>query len=346
MVTVNDRLLGELKEAAALCTSAGQLAEALSSAIRPVIAHDALRLVATSPNAGSVLWSFGFWHAYEPDFCRALLRTDYAGGDTYLPDDPARRPMVTVLPGNGDAPHDRAARRLAAEHGIAAEMRLMLRDVHGLWGQVGLVRAEGGRSFDEADVGWATRLVPRLIGFLRSYVTAGPLAPPVPSPPPGVIIVGPDQAIRTATPEAFRWREQLEKHARAPRWTRESFTAGLAEQTRRHARDPRAVPPLIVGPSATYGRWVAAHGQILKGTDDVALIIQAASAEQLLPAFCDWYGISARERQIITHLREARAPKQIARYLDLSVHTVNDHLKAVFRKTGASGRDELLAAFS
>ncbi|WP_205717569.1 helix-turn-helix transcriptional regulator [Actinomadura soli] len=211
---------------------------------------------------------------------------------------------------------------------------------------VSLVRAAGGRPFDETEARRATRLAPRLIGFLRSYVTAGPLAPPVPPPPPGVIIVGPDQAVRTATPEAFRWREQLENHARAPRWTRETFTTGLAEQTRRHAHDPRAVPPLIVGPSATYGRWVAAHGQVLKGTDDVALIIQAASAQQLLPAFCDWYGISARERQIIAHLREARAPKQIARCLELSVHTVNDHLKAVFRKTGASGRDELLAAFT
>ncbi|WUH97799.1 helix-turn-helix transcriptional regulator [Spirillospora sp. NBC_00431] len=337
--------MGEFKEAAALGSGTTQLAEALSSAIRPVVAHDALRLVGTSPNAGSALWSFGFWHAYAPDFCQALLETDYSGHDTYLPSDLTRRPALTVLPGNDGGRHDRAARRLASAHGIAGEIRLLLRDVRGLWGQIGLVRADGARPFNETDARRAAQLAPPLITFLRSYVTAGPLASPG-SPPPGVIIVGPDDAIRSASQEAYRWREHLENHTRAPSWTREAFTTGLAEQTRRHARDPRAVPPLIVGPSATYGRWVASHGQVLEGTDDVALIVQAASAQQLLPAFCDWYGISARERQIIAHLREARAPKQIARYLGLSVHTVNDHLKAIFRKTGASGRDELLTAFT
>ncbi|MFE6838573.1 LuxR C-terminal-related transcriptional regulator [Streptomyces sp. NPDC057705] len=38
--------------------------------------------------------------------------------------------------------------------------------------------------------------------------------------------------------------------------------------------------------------------------------------------------------------------KQIARRLDLSAYTVNDHLKAVFRRTGADGRDELGAALT
>ncbi|MEV6734181.1 MULTISPECIES: helix-turn-helix transcriptional regulator [unclassified Streptomyces] len=36
----------------------------------------------------------------------------------------------------------------------------------------------------------------------------------------------------------------------------------------------------------------------------------------------------------------------MARHLDLSPYTVNDHLKALFRKTGADGRDELIAALT
>ncbi|MFI0480760.1 response regulator transcription factor [Actinomadura sp. 9N215] len=300
-----------MSEAADPGASAADLGEALSRAIAPLVAHDAVKLLGTSPNAGSALWSFGFWHAYDPDFCRP-------------------RPRTGTGPGNG----------------TGSEMRLLLRDARGRWGQLGLVRAERGRPFDETDVKRAAQLAPTLIAFLRAYVTAGPLAPSVPPPPPGVFVIGPDEAVRTATPQAYQWRQQLEDHASAPRFTSDASTTGLAAQTRRHARDPNADPPLIVGPSAVYGRWVAAHGQVLDGTDDVAVIIQAASTQQLLPAFCGWYGISARERQIIAQLREARAPKQIARCLDLSVHTVNDHLKAVFRKTGASGRDELLAAFT
>nr|WP_223184528.1 helix-turn-helix transcriptional regulator [Streptomyces sp. CBMA152] len=59
----------------------------------------------------------------------------------------------------------------------------------------------------------------------------------------------------------------------------------------------------------------------------------------MLPAFCDWYEITARERQIIAYLQSGAAPKQIARLLGLSVHTVNQHLRAVFHKTGSCGRD-------
>lgn len=103
----------------------------------------------------------------------------------------------------------------------------------------------------------------------------------------------------------------------------------------------------MVGPAASYGRWTAVQAEPLDdGSGDVAVVIQAADGERILPAFCDWYRITPRERQIIIHLRDAMAPKQIARRLDLSVHTVNDHLKAIHRKTGASSREELLAALT
>ncbi|MGO4463223.1 response regulator transcription factor [Streptomyces sp. M-16] len=58
------------------------------------------------------------------------------------------------------------------------------------------------------------------------------------------------------------------------------------------------------------------------------------------------YGITPRERATLGELRTGAAVKQIARRLDLSPYMVNDHLKALFRKTGADGRDELIAALT
>ncbi|MFI0480307.1 response regulator transcription factor [Actinomadura sp. 9N215] len=132
-----------------------------------------------------------------------------------------------------------------------------------------------------------------------------------------------------------------------PDWIMEPFMAGLAIKARAYERDPRATRPLVVGPAAGYGRWISIQAAPLDdGAGDVAVTIRAAGGEQILPAFCDWYQATPRERQILTHLRDAVAPKQIARRLDLSVHTVNDHLKAIHRKTGASRREELLAALT
>ena len=77
----------------------------------------------------------------------------------------------------------------------------------------------------------------------------------------------------------------------------------------------------------------------------MVITIQAAAGRLLLPALSHWYGLTARERQILHHLSTGEAPKHTARLLDLSTHTVNDHLQAIYRKTGAAGRDELTAPF-
>ncbi|MFI7639080.1 LuxR C-terminal-related transcriptional regulator [Nonomuraea sp. NPDC049400] len=56
--------------------------------------------------------------------------------------------------------------------------------------------------------------------------------------------------------------------------------------------------------------------------------------------------MTAGERRVIESLYAGAAGKQIARDLDLSLYTVNDHLKSVYRKTRAQSRDELIAAIA
>lgn len=56
-------------------------------------------------------------------------------------------------------------------------------------------------------------------------------------------------------------------------------------------------------------------------------------------------GLSPRERQVLLFLIDGDSRKQIARKLSLSEHTVNDYLKAIYRKFDISSRAELLAKF-
>lgn len=111
----------------------------------------------------------------------------------------------------------------------------------------------------------------------------------------------------------------------------------LAQRTR-HAGRP------VVCRGLTPQGWIALHAQPLG--DDVAVTIQPAAAEVLLPAVAAWYGITPRERAVIEHALEGLPAKLIARCLDLSPHTVNDHFKAIYRKAGVSSRDELIASLS
>jgi DNA-binding CsgD family transcriptional regulator len=75
---------------------------------------------------------------------------------------------------------------------------------------------------------------------------------------------------------------------------------------------------------------------------EVAITTQPASAEVLLPAVAARHDITRREQTVIEQALEGLPTKQIARHLDLSQHTVNDHFKAIYRKIGVTSREELM----
>ncbi|WP_165975419.1 helix-turn-helix transcriptional regulator [Actinomadura rubrisoli] len=220
---------------------------------------------------------------------------------------------------------------------------MLLRDHRGSWGGLGLLRARGARPFDAADIARAARLGPALTAILRRCATRAPLVSAVSVPPTGVVLVGPDERIRAATPSALAWAEHMRAHVRAPEWITLASVTGLAMRARRLPSSSDA-GPLVIGPAAVYGGWISVEAQPLD--DDIAIVIQSAPHSQALAAFCDWYGLTPRERTMVTHLCDAFSAKQIARLAGLSLHTVNDHLKTIYRKTGATGRDELTAALN
>ncbi|GAA3529749.1 hypothetical protein GCM10022419_005830 [Nonomuraea rosea] len=352
-MTDNDgRIAHELCAAIVQSGGSAVVGAAISHITGRRVAHDALRLVGVNPATGLGLGAFSFWHEYEPALISALVLNRYLHGEPCPLPDLARQsmPLGVVGAGGGDCRRNALIRQVLAAHGVGSELRLVIRDHHGVWGLLGLLRAEGGRPFGAADFHQVQQLGPPLLRALRGYVTAGPLTPTVPALPTGVITVSPDHTVRSVSPQARAWMRQMWPAAGSgvPDWIADAFWVGLSLHVRAHARDPRAWPPTVCAPAANFGRWVLIHGQPLdeRGDSDVAILIQPAGGELLLPSFCDWYGITAGERRIIEYLHAGAAPKQIARALDLSAYTINDHLKSIYRKTRAQGRDELIAAIA
>jgi DNA-binding CsgD family transcriptional regulator len=56
--------------------------------------------------------------------------------------------------------------------------------------------------------------------------------------------------------------------------------------------------------------------------------------------------VSPREQEVIGLLLEGRGTSEMANRLSISEHTVRDHLKRLYRKTGTRSRSELLSLVS
>ena len=63
----------------------------------------------------------------------------------------------------------------------------------------------------------------------------------------------------------------------------------------------------------------------------------------MLPAFAAWCGLSKRETDVLRLLVQGLAAKQVARRLGISVLTVGDHQRSLYREAGVHGRDELVS---
>ncbi|HET6856215.1 MAG TPA: helix-turn-helix transcriptional regulator, partial [Streptomyces sp.] len=213
------------------------------------------------------------------------------------------------------------------------------------WGVLVLLRERGARPFSPAEAARAAELAQPLAQAVKRYVTSRPLRPRVgPFPPIVAIIDGDDRiagaasagldALRAALPGVYPARPAGDEETLG-------FVWHLVYTARRTAAPALTRAPTAVG-------WLSLQAQPLEGTMPGAVVatLQPARATDLLPALAQWYGISVRERTVIEQALEGQAVKQIARRLALSPHTVNDHFKAIYRKTGVTSREELIACLA
>jgi DNA-binding CsgD family transcriptional regulator len=103
-------------------------------------------------------------------------------------------------------------------------------------------------------------------------------------------------------------------------------------------------------PSSTVktpaGTWLVLHGGLLgaERPGNVVVFIQRAHPTLVAPILLMAYGLSPREQEVTQLMLRGASTTQAAHHLAISPHTVNDHLKSIFEKTGARTRGELSAS--
>jgi DNA-binding CsgD family transcriptional regulator len=80
----------------------------------------------------------------------------------------------------------------------------------------------------------------------------------------------------------------------------------------------------------------------------VLVLLQPLESDAIarMQAFSSSYGLSPREQEVLGLLGRGLTTGAMAEELGISPHTVRDHLKHLYRKTGTKGRNELLGLIS
>jgi DNA-binding CsgD family transcriptional regulator len=76
---------------------------------------------------------------------------------------------------------------------------------------------------------------------------------------------------------------------------------------------------------------------------DIAVTIEKTSPDQRVSLFAKASALSPRESEVLGHVVSGSDTRQLAELLFISEHTVQDHFKSIFAKTGAHTRASLLS---
>jgi DNA-binding CsgD family transcriptional regulator len=228
--------------------------------------------------------------------------------------------------------------------GLGDELRVALRTDDVCWGLLCLHRADATAGFTEQDVTTLAAAAPHLAAAIRRAVVAERVGEDVTAEGPGVLVIAPDRSVEAATTSAARWLAELDELDVPRSRPLPTAVAAVVERLASSEReDSAAIPRARV--RAPSGRWLDIHASFLDGDAQgrFAVVVEPAAPALIAPLIIAAYGLTTRETEVIQKLLAGLARQSVASELRISLHTVNDHAKAIFDKTGVSSAGELRA---
>ena len=222
------------------------------------------------------------------------------------------------------------------------------RDRFGCWGFLDLWRIHA-TPFSQADIGFLNQIARPMTAALRRSLarTFVPSAAGWPTGGPAVLLLSPVLVVRAQTPQTQGYLRVLvppeaEDEAPVPASAYNVAAQLLAAEAGVDDNPPRARVHLADGRWLTVSaaRIGTAHATTER---DIAVSIERATPHDRMTVFARACALTSRETQLLHHLTAGGSTVDIARRMFVSEHTVQDHLKSIFNKTGTRNRRILLA---
>ncbi len=286
------------------------------------------------------------YNPYMPTFPAESLALEYYGDDVNKIVDVARSEsgVSTVHDAMGGDPSGSPRWQANMEMGGDQEMVAALRTRTGeSWGALGLYREPGQSMFDETEKRFVQQVAPYLAEGARRSLLFGEAAEPETTHAPGLLVLSTDWKIESSTPGMDQWLEDLpDGDLGADRMPSAVLT--VAGQALRSVNSTGAGEVAMARVLTRSGTWVVLHGAPLSTGPDlrVAVIVEPAHPARITDLLMSAYGLTDREQAVTRMVLQGSSTTQIATDLVLSPHTVQQHLKSIFDKTGVRSRRDLV----
>jgi DNA-binding CsgD family transcriptional regulator len=239
------------------------------------------------------------------------------------------------------SPRWRANMTLGGDQELIAALRTLAGEV---WGALGLYREPGQPLFDDAELAFVQAVAPSLAEGARRALLVGEATDPEGPDAPGLLVLSHTGEVESATPGVERWLGELPDGD----WDAGKLpsavlaVAGRALRTAEHPDQPGEVAVARV--LSRIGTWVVLHGASLVSgdTNRVAVIVEPAHPARIAPLLMSAYGLTDREQEVTRLVLQGNSTAEIAERLVVSAHTVQQHLKSIFDKTGVRSRRDLV----
>lgn len=258
----------------------------------------------------------------------------------------SRRPARSLVDAtSGDLQRSLAWREALHRHGVVDVASMVLADRFGCWAFLDLWRTGAAERFSAEETQWLADLAVPLTAASRRRLAATFGQTAIVrrrEPGPLVVVVGDDLEITMSTRGVPEWLRRLLPADRdrppVPAGVYNVAAQLLAREQGVDSHDPSARVHL------GDGFWVTLRAARLDGADaGIAVTLEETSPLERLDLFVRAFGLSPRERELMTLLATGGGTRDLARRLFLSELTVQDHLKSVFAKTGAANRGQLMS---
>jgi len=287
------------------------------------------------------------YHDGLDEFPAEWLAQEYYGDDVNQIADVVRSPagMATLHEATDGDPSGSPRWQQNMQLGGDQELIVGLRTRSGeTWGALGLYREPDRPLFDEREKAFLHATAPHLAQGARRALLLGDATDPEGPDAPGLVILNDRWQVESTTPGVDRWLAELPdgdwEAGRLP--SAVMSVAARALRAAEHTGEPSEIAVLRVLSRA--GNWVVLHGACL-GSDRarrIAVIVEPAHPARIYPLLMAAYGLTERERDVTRFILQGNSTAEIAEALVVSAHTVQQHLKSIFDKTGVRSRRELV----